>query len=100
MALVVRTEDERGFTLERLGIVTALDRQWTASEAERYPWITSIDPYGNTTLNYMQAGHLRRELAELVEEIVVPEDREGIRLLIDWIDGLPDQHRYLKFIGE
>jgi hypothetical protein len=100
MALDVRIENEKGQVVRHLGVVTALDRLWTADQIARFPWLTSIDPYGDTTLNRLQVEHVHHELAELVEALDYPNDREDLKTLMRWIEELPDAHLYLKLAGE
>lgn len=100
MAVVVRIQNERGDLVHRVGVVTALDRQWTEEEEAKYPWLTTIDPYGDTTFNYRQLKHLRHELIDLRSNLAKPEDRQQLDLLIQAIEEFPDRHLYLKLIGE
>jgi hypothetical protein len=65
MSWVIRIQDERGDVVQELGVHGALDRRWGPNDFDRFPWLTSIDPYGDTTFNFRQLRHVRLELAKL-----------------------------------
>jgi len=100
MAHVVRVDDERGAVVRRLGVTAALDRRWTEDDQVRFPWLSSIDPYGDTTFNHRQLRHVQRELASLRSQLNDSNDIEEIDKLIQWIDEVPDRHVYLRLVGD
>jgi len=100
MAHEVRIENERGEVIRSLGVVTALDRRWTSEDEGRFPWLTAIDPYGVTTLNYRQLKHVLHELSALRTQIDDLNDQRQIDDLMRWVEEVPDRHLYLKLLGD
>jgi len=98
--LRVVLEDENGKELASFqegGVARALPKQFDP----RFPWASTIDPYGDTTLNRRQAELLRKEWAILIREA---EDAIGRHALMR-VDELllrcvSDVHLYVKFYGD
>jgi hypothetical protein len=69
-------------------------------ESPQFPLAGSIDPYGDTIFNRLQASTLLLEWAELTRR-VEESDREVMedvcRLLVACRDGV---HLYVRFIGD
>lgn len=100
MAWEVRIVDERGKSVTELGIHSALDRRWLLDQAERYPWLAAIDPYGETTFNHRQLKRVTRELATLIGETSDPAQRAELESLMQWMSDMPDRHLYFKLVGD
>ncbi len=66
---------------------------------EEYPWLSTIDPYGNTYINQPQKQHFLSELTKLalaVEESEITETINGFRLFL----SETEVHQYIKLIGD
>ena len=67
---------------------------------KKYPWIMTIDPYGDTTFNPLQWPHLISEFNQLQAEL---EDKNAKNILVNLIAFLKKNqeqtHTYIKFIG-
>ncbi len=100
MGWAVQIQDERGNVIRQLGTHTALDRPWSPEDFDRFPWLTSIDPYGDTTFNFTQLRHVRLELIKLVAEIDDAEAGPELDTLRRWMEEMPDGHLYFKLIGD
>lgn len=119
---MIRTEitDEEGALIRTLGVDFsvilggALHR--ITDFKEKYPWLSAIDPYGDTTINSLQLEPLINELRLLEDDLinldVVKEPfrtnypghfteeivLESLKSLISELKL--DTHQYLKFTGD
>jgi len=100
MAWSVRIEDERGQLVRDLGVITVLDKLWTDADKAGFPWITTIDPYGDTTFNYRQLIHVVVELDQLASLCERSDEQDQIRQLARWMREMPDRHLYFKLYGD
>jgi len=100
MAWTSRVEGERGEPVRHLGVVTVLDRIWTDADQAAFPWVTTIDPYGDTTFNYRQLRHVVEELDRLAASIGKEDERDEIGQLARWMREMPDNHLYFKLYGD
>jgi hypothetical protein len=97
----VQKIDERGNVLEETDInfaevVIALQR--LDNFKEKYPVVSTIDPYGNTLINHLQKPAVIQELKALARQ--VPEAAQG---QINRTTKLLEQagvHEYVKFLGD
>ena len=102
MAFNVALEDENGtkiaFVIEPVG--TPIARSVSKAVGPRFPWASTIDPYGDTTFNHMQAELLRKEWAILIEEA----DDEKTKDVLLQIDGIlrrcVSERLYVTFYGD
>jgi hypothetical protein len=69
------------------GVLTSLGN-WR----ERFPWLATVDEYGDTTYNYLQLPYFLDEIEQLKTEI----KDEKIKQFI----GSTQTHKYIKFIGD
>jgi hypothetical protein len=56
-----------------------------------FPWITSIDPYGDTTYNYLQIRHVTKELEQLSERLQDEDMKNQIKSLISFLSDVNGQ---------
>lgn len=94
-------EDESGSLLDRspvnfVDILSTCDKK---TMSDQYKWISTIDPYGDTTFNYLQAKQLLFELTVLSSRL---DDKNGKKLIDELIEFLKrsDSGIYIKFIGD
>jgi hypothetical protein len=98
----VTLEDENGKRLVQIleQIGEPLNRGMSKAVGPRFPWASTIDPYGDTTFNHMQVELLRKEWAILIEEA---EDAKTKDVLLQ-IDGILRrcvcERLYVKFYGD
>ena len=102
MGITVVLQDERGTRLN----VAEDPRNWIASILPEptdpsFPWAGTIDPYGDTTFNYLQAGRLLGEWRRLGESMA---DANALALL-KLVEGFlvrasTERHLYVKFVGD
>lgn len=91
-------EDENGKIIEKSEINFAgiINEAWEIKNFKKdYPWISSIDPYGNTIINIHQAHYLIEELIKINRYL----KKNDIDNAIEFIKKI-DQHLYVKFIGD
>lgn len=103
MAFNVALEDENGIKIAFIGepMGAPIARGVSKAVGSRFPWASSIDPYGDTTFNYLQAKRLRNEWAILIAEA----DDAAVKEVLEQIDGLLQRcasgtHLYVKFYGD
>lgn len=66
---------------------------------ERYPWLNSIDEYGNTYVNNLQVPHFIRELEQLKAETDNGEVKDAVDQCIVFLQKITN-HVYVKFEGD
>jgi len=102
MGLTVTLQGEDGAAIETVEDPSnLLHAVLTGEPGAGLPWAETIDWYGDTTFNHIQAGRLREEWARL---LAVARDRETVALLRQ-IDGLLQScatgvHLHVKFWGD
>lgn len=102
MGINVALEDENGkeivFVGEPIGdpIACAIRK----APGARLPWASTIDPYGDTTFNYIQAKNLRREWAVLIEEAEDDKTRDVLLQVDAILQRCVSDRLYVKFYGD
>lgn len=66
---------------------------------KKFPWLSTIDEYGNTTFNYLQLPYVVTELEELKKQIKSEEVYGQIDLFREFAEGISN-HQYVKFMGD
>jgi hypothetical protein len=66
---------------------------------ENYPWLSTIDEYGDTTFNHLQVPHIKSELDQLKSMAEESEAIAAIDVTINFISSI-EQHKYVKFYGD
>lgn len=95
-------EDERGKILEKfnLNVADIIKKSWEVKNfKEKYNWVSSIDPYGNTIFNVHQIPYLTAELENLKKEINDKQIISDVNELEKFI-GKIEQHLYIRFVGD
>ena len=98
----VTLEDENGERLVQIleQVGEPLNRGMSKAVGPRFPWASTIDPYGDTTFNHMQAALLRKEWAILVQE-APDETTKNVLLQVDEIlRRCVSERLYVKFYGD
>jgi len=102
MGINVSLETERGEKLASVGDPTnLLHRALPDPDDPQFTWAGTIDWYGDTVFNRLQAPLLRREWALLIQNAA----DEKTRKLLKRIDKLlqrcaSEVHHYVKFYGD
>ena len=81
-------------------VARALAKAWT-DDQKLYPIASSIDPYGDTLLNYLLTSLLLADIAQLKSEH--PEDEailESISDFGEYVVQRPAERLFLAFIGD
>lgn len=63
----------------------------------QYPWLSTIDPYGNTVFNRLQIPYIIDELNVLMSKI--PNKEMSIKDTISFIEKI-STHQYITFYGD
>ena len=104
----IRIENESGGVIANveLNFADVLNLLYSVTKnsdsATKFPWLSSIDPYGNTTLNYLQVPYLLEELKELSKQLKVG-DNNHFKSFYDIFENFISHHEihtYIKFIGD
>ncbi|MFC5888030.1 hypothetical protein RMN57_34400 [Kitasatospora sp. CM 4170] len=71
-------------------------------DAKQFPTMASLDPYGDTVLNYLQCGFLIGELREGAEFLAASGvDEDAVQNLVRMCELVRAKpHRHLVFIGD
>lgn len=101
MGITVALEDENGVRVEALEDTTLLLRAIQSVDGDTLQWMSTIDPYGDTTFNRPQAPRVRSELQRLIGSSADPETSAFLRR----VDALLERcesgvHLYVKFHGD
>jgi hypothetical protein len=94
--------DESGETLKdlQLNFAEVNDALTQVPDYEsKYPWLSSIDPYGDTIFNVLQAKHVISELNSLKVQDNIDINADILNNLITLFEEL-DTHEYIKFLGD
>lgn len=65
----------------------------------QYPWLSSIDEYGNTVINRLQSVHVIAELQSLLDDSLDEELNQTTNGVVDILKTI-GVHEYIKFIGD
>lgn len=101
MGIAITLETESGNRLELIeDPQNVLHRVLPSVENGLFRWASSIDWYGDTTFNYIQAGFLREEWRQLIEGACV-EDAALLRQVDQLLRrATEERHLYVKFYGD
>lgn len=94
-------EDETGKTIKdsHLNFASIHRTLWEHDERkEKYIWLHTIDEYGDTTFNILQAPMIIEELESLKSD-VDGEIAQSVQRFIDFIKTV-STHQHVKFIGD
>ncbi|PIR86674.1 MAG: hypothetical protein COU11_04145 [Candidatus Harrisonbacteria bacterium CG10_big_fil_rev_8_21_14_0_10_49_15] len=100
--ITVKKTDENGETIQGTDInfvEVLLGLRKVPSFANEYPWLSSVDPYGDTLINQVQKPLFLAELKKLEPHVSEEESKEQLRKTIALIEGA-EVHEYIKFIGD
>lgn len=94
--------DELGEALEDIqvnfaDIVNVLEAAY--GYKKNYPWIATIDPYGDTIFNRIQMPFVIKDLKKLYQDKKDLLPKDAIDKLIAFLEKV-DIHEYIKFIGD
>ena len=94
--------DEKGIALDRCKINFAIivnTLYKIDSFQGQYPWLSGIDPYGDTIINRIQSQLMIIELLKLrdnMDDMILTQATDEVVSFIKQIDI----HQYIKFIGD
>ena len=98
----IRVVEEDGSIIQKMVAHPKFNPVRAGIDATKYPMLGSIDPYGDTSLNYLQCAMLVNELREGGEVLtgmgVAPEFIHELIRLCQLSRSKP--HRQLLFIGD
>ena len=102
MAFNVALEDESGnkiaLVVEPVGVPIA--RSVSKAVGPRFPWASTIDPYGDTTFNHIQAELLRKEWAILIQEAEDEKAKDALLQVDEVLQRCVSERLYVKFYGD
>lgn len=102
MGLTIVLENESGETLERVEDPTnILHRHLPSPEDVRYRWIGTIDWYGDTVFNHLQAPRFLDEWRRIVAMAEDPDESTILKQIEALAERVANErHLYLKFYGD
>ncbi len=102
MGISAALEREDGTVLETVHDErNLLHRVLPPPEDPTFHWVSTIDWYGDTTFNRLQAARLRVEWAQLIRSSGDPETKALLQRIDDLIGRCSSEvHRYVKFYGD
>lgn len=78
-----------------------LHRLLPESDTDEYPFLGSVDPYGDTTFNTLQMRRFLKEWAVVSQRAQTAEEQTIVRCVESLARRCRDEvHLYLKFIGD
>jgi hypothetical protein len=98
----VTLEDENGKRLVQIleQIGEPLNRGMSKAVGPRFPWTSTIDPYGDTTFNHIQAELLRKEWAILIQEAEDEKTKDALLQVDEVLQRCVSERLYVKFYGD
>jgi len=101
MGLDIELQDERGERLQSTGDAQNLLIRLLPDDADAYPMLASIDPYGDTVFNRIQMGRFLREWEAVSANARSADERILVGIVQSMAVHCRDEvHLYLKFIGD
>ena len=102
MGIDLRWEDERGEQLaELLDKSSAVERFLPHFEAQDFPCLRFVDPYGDTVFNQFQIAQVISELERLSAQKHEPEVEQHLRAVLEFVrQASGTVHSYIKFYGD
>ena len=102
MGITVTLEKEDGTQLSKIEDAgNLLHRVLPAPENSSFIWAGTIDWYGDTTFNYLQAGKLRDEWKKLIRQSKDAETSNVLNQIGKLLDRCTlERHLYIKFYGD
>jgi len=102
MAFDVALEDENGQRITFIGepVGVPIARSVSKAVGPRFPWASTIDPYGDTTFNHLQAELLRKEWAILIQEAEDEKTRAVLLQVDEVLQRCVAERLYVKFYGD
>ena len=95
-------EDENGNQLAELADPRSLvERFLPQFEAQDFPYLRFVDPYGDTVFNQAQIRQVITELERLAQQPHEPEVERHLLAVLDFVRQARDRvHTYIKFYGD
>jgi hypothetical protein len=101
MGITVGLEDENGTALETLDDTALLLRVLPPVGDSSFPWMSTIDRYGDTTFNRLQAPKVRAELQRLIRASSAPDTTAHLQRIDALLERcVAEPHLYVKFYGD
>jgi len=101
MGLIIRLEDENGFEMGFLPETGLLHPLIPNLDDDHFELLGYVDPYGDTTFNWNQAGILARDLERAKARATTEEAVQLLDQIIAMASRASDESRfYLKFSGD
>lgn len=102
MGITIALENEDGTQVETAEDPRdLLHRVLPAPEDRAFQWAGTIDWYGDTTFNGLQAGRLLKEWRRLIEATTDAETVALLRRVEDFlVRASTEVHTYVKFYGD
>lgn len=95
----IELQNEKGETIEKspINFVEFIYSADYPILSKEYPWLATIDPFGDTVFNVLQIPNLVKDLEKLSTENT--EKISTLKEVIAFIKKI-DTHLYIKFIGD
>lgn len=102
MGIDLRWQDERGKQLAELLDENALVESFLPNfEAQDFPCLRFVDPYGDTVFNQIQIPELVSELERLSQQKHKPETQRHLEAVLEFVRQAVGQvHTYIGFYGD
>jgi hypothetical protein len=102
MGIDLRWENERGEQLAELLDTSALvERFLPHFEAQDFPCLRFVDPYGDTVFNQFQITQVISELEKVSGQKHEPEVERHLRAVLDFVRQATGKvHTYIRFYGD
>jgi|688.fasta_scaffold548529_2 hypothetical protein len=102
MAFDVALEDGKGEKFAVVGepIGTPIARSVSKAVGSRFPLASTIDPYGDTVFNYIQAELLRQEWAALIAAADCERTKEALLQVDELLQRCVAERLFIKFYGD
>jgi hypothetical protein len=98
IGIIIENEKHDELFRSDINFVDILNTVHEIDDKNKFPLISSIDPFGLTTFNFIQVPYLKYELKKLADNLTV-EGRKSVSELLLFLEKI-ERHKYLVFVGD
>jgi hypothetical protein len=100
IGLELKGEREREIERSNINFASVISALWKIDDFKNvFPFLSGVDPYGDTYFNVHQAPRVITELEKLKQENAAAEVLNEIQDTIKFLQKV-EQHTFAKFIGD
>lgn len=100
IAIIRINENDEILARSELNFVDIINALWDLDNMEKeYPWLSTVDPYGNTIFNLPQRSLVVEELKKFDKTLNDSNFKKNVKEIINFFENT-DTHQYVKLLGD